>query len=321
MSGGIQYNVEIVEAEAVTPTIRRLRMVSTNGEALPPYSAGSHTVLTLHSGSKTIRNSYSLLGSTMAGGAYEVAVLRTPDSRGGSAFIHEGLEVGAEISVSAPVNLFPVNKAGRHHVLVAGGIGITPISAMAEELAEANGSFELHYAMRDEAHGAFADELVERHGAQKVHLYMSRRQERLQVHEILRHQPLGTHLYVCGPERMIEAVLDDAREAGWPEDSLHCERFLSPAGGDPFQLRLAQSDVTVTVGEHQTVLEAIEDAGVDAPYLCRGGACGECMQEIVEADGELDHRDHYLSDEEKASGRKIMVCVSRLKGRELVLDL
>jgi ferredoxin-NADP reductase len=320
MSGGRDFRVAVVEAENVTPTIRRLRMVRCDGETLPPYAAGAHTVLTLETPAGKLRNPYSLLASTLAGGAYEIAVLQTPQSRGGSAFIHGAVDVGTELTLSMPVNLFPMHHLARRHVLVAGGIGITPIAAMAAELSALNAPFELHYAVRDEALGAFAGELAVRHGA-KLRLYVSRRQERLAVHEILKHQPLGTHLYVCGPERMIEAVLADARGAGWPEGSLHAERFLAPAGGEPFAVRLARSGLTATVGEHQSLLEAIEAAGVDAPFLCRGGACGQCETAVVSADGTLLHHDHFLSEAEKASGSKIMTCVSRLAGRELVLDL
>ena len=315
-----EYAVRVVAAEQLTPTIKRVRMVARDGQALPPYSAGAHTVLSLPCPDRIIRNAYSLLGSTLGGGAYEVAVLRTPHSRGGSAFVHDHIAEGTELTVSAPVNLFSLHRRARHHVLVAGGIGITPITAMAEELAKAGASFELHYALRSETLGAFAAELPARFG-QRVRLYASERQERLHIHDIIRHQPIGTHLYVCGPERLIDMVLGDAAAAGWPSSSLHAERFLAPAGGEPFTVRLARAGVTAEVGEDETLLEAIERSGVDAPYSCRGGVCGECELGVVSAEGTLDHRDHYLSPEAKAEGGKIMPCVSRLKGRELVLDL
>lgn len=321
MSGGAEIPVRVVAADGVTPSVRRLRLARCDGEPLPPYSAGSHVVLTLPAEGRIIRNPYSLLGSTLAGGeAYEIAVLKVPESRGGSAFVHAALGVGAALTISAPLNLFALDRTARRHILVAGGIGITPISAMAEELAARGAAFELHYAMRDAANGAFAEDLARRHG-DRLHLYRSDRQERLAVAGLLAHQPLGTHLYVCGPERMIEGVLADARGAGWPEDSLHAERFLAPAGGDPFAVRLARSGLTATVGPHQSLLEAIEAAGVDAPYLCRGGACGQCEATVLAADGALLHRDHVLSPAERAAGRSIMICVSRLQGRELVLDL
>ncbi|KQT64000.1 MULTISPECIES: PDR/VanB family oxidoreductase [unclassified Aureimonas] len=321
MSGGVEYKVRVVEAEPVSSSVRRLRMERISGGDLPPYSAGSHTVVTLETGERRVKNAYSLLAGTLAGGAaYEIAVQRSLHSRGGSAFIHDRVAVGTELTLSAPVNLFPVNRTAKRHVLVAGGIGITPIAAMAEELAAAAAPYEIHYAMRDEASGAFAEALAARHG-KRLRLYVSARRERLAVRDVLLHQPLGTHLYVCGPERMIEGMLGDAREAGWPERALHAERFLAPEGGDPFALRLQRSGLSLTVGAHQTLLEAIEEAGVDAPYLCRGGACGQCATAVLAADGTLLHADHYLSDAEKAAGTTIMTCVSRLSGRELVLDL
>lgn len=320
MSGGRQIPVRVVECEAVTPTVKRVRMAPREGAALPPYSAGSHTVVTLRTPERTIRNAYSLLASTREGGHYEIAVLRVPQSRGGSAFVHDHLHPGTELTISLPVNLFPLSKRGRKHILVAGGIGITPVAAMAEELAALNLPFELHYAMRSEATGAFAGALVRRFGT-KVRLYVDERQEVFRVGDILPNQPIGSHLYVCGPGGMIESVLADARAAGWPEASLHAERFLAPAGGEPFALRLARSGITTTVGEHETILEAMERETIDAPYLCRGGACGQCRLEVVAKDGELIHRDHFLTDGEKATGGSIMTCVSRLKGRELVLNI
>ncbi|MER0240035.1 PDR/VanB family oxidoreductase [Fulvimarina sp. MAC8] len=315
-----QFTVRVAEVESLTPKVKRLRLTPVDGRPLPPASAGAHTVLTLQTGERVLRNAYSLLASSHSGEAYDVAVLRTEDSRGGSRYIHEKVREGHELALSAPVNLFPVNRLARHHVLVAGGIGITPIMAMAEELARTNQSFELHYAMRDDANGAFWTTLRERYG-DRVHLYFSERDERLKVAEILPNQPLGSHLYVCGPERMIEGVLADARAEGWPDANLHAERFVSAGGGDPFAVTLAKSEKSLTVGEEESLLEAIERVGIDAPFLCRGGACGECMCDVIEADGELDHRDHILTEDERRSAEKILICVSRLKGRELVLDL
>lgn len=255
MSGGRQILVRVVETEAVTPTVKRARMAPREGAALPPYSAGSHTVVTLRSPERTIRNPYSQLAATRAGGHYEIAVLRVPQSRGGSAFVHDHLHPGTEPSISPPENLFPLSKRGRKHILVAGGIGITPIAAMAEELSTLNLPFELHYAMRGEITGAFAGALTHRFGA-KARLYVDERQEVFRVGDVLPNQPIGSHLYVCGPGGMIEAVLVDARAAGWPEASLHAERFQAPAGGEPFTPRLARSGVATTVGEHETILEA-----------------------------------------------------------------
>ncbi len=320
MSGGVEITVRVAEIEQATASVKRFRLASASGEPLPVFSAGSHVVVSMDDGGHRIRNPYSLIDRAPDGLSYRIGVLRTPNSRGGSIFMHDRVSVGSELVITMPVNLFPLIRTGRKHVLVAGGIGVTPIYAMADELRSQNAPYEVHYAMRDEANGAFAAELVERHG-DKVRLYRDDAREIIRVEEMLPNQPLGTHLYVCGPEGMINAILAGGRAAGWPVENLHSERFLAPPGGAPFSVALAKAGITAEVGPHQSLLEAIEEAGVDAPYLCRGGACGQCVTTVLSFDGELIHNDHYLTDEEKASGTKIMTCVSRLNGRELVLDL
>lgn len=320
MSGGVELKVRVAEIEQATNTVKRFRLAPVSGEPLPTYSAGAHVIVTMESDGRRIKNPYSLIDRAEDGSSYRIGVLRTPDSRGGSKFMHETVEVGTELTIAMPVNLFPIVRTGHKHILVAGGIGVTPIHAMAAELKRRSAPYEIHYAMRSAAHGAFVEELAAAHG-DKLRVYRDDAQEIIRVDEILAHQPLGTHLYVCGPEGMIDAILKGGREAGWPDENLHSERFLSPAGGEPFSVVLQKAGITCEVRADQSLLEAIEEAGVDAPFLCRGGACGQCETEVVSCDGELAHHDHYLTEEEHASGRKIMICVSRLKGRELVLDL
>ena len=138
---------------------------------------------------------------------------------------------------------------------------------------------------------------------------------------ILENQPLGTHLYVCGPAGMINGVLGTAVKNGWPKQNLHSEEFLAPPIGKPFMAELAKSKRTIEVAAHQSILEAVEAAGIDAPYLCRGGACGQCETNVIACDGALEHNDHFLEAEDKASGTKIMICVSRIKGNGITLDL
>lgn len=320
MSGGAEIRVRVAAIEPVAAAVKRFRLVAADGGPLPMFSGGAHVVVTMDDGHRRIRNPYSLTGAPGDASAYEISVLRTEASRGGSAFLHERVAVGDGLVVSPPVNLFPVDRRARKHLFVAGGIGITPFVAMAAQLAAEGGRFELHYAMRDAASGAYAAALAAAHPG-RVRLYRSAAGERLDLPGLLAHQPLGTHLYVCGPERMIDGVLAAARDAGWPEASLHAERFLAPPGGEPFEVALARSGTRLRVGEHESLLEALEAAGVDAPYLCRGGACGQCETRVVTCDGSLVHNDHYLTPEDAAAGEKIMICVSRLKGRELVLDL
>lgn len=312
------YRVRVSEIESVAANIKRFRLAPVS-DALPSFSAGAHVVVTIPAEGRAIRNPYSLIGSS-SDPYYEITVLKTEPSRGGSRYLHEQIRVGDDLSVSSPVNLFPLSKRGRRHLLIAGGIGITPFVAMANFLASSGQQFQLHYAMRTAAHGAYAEMLSGTY-SRNVFLYRDDKGEAIPLENLLKHQPLGTHLYVCGPEGMIKWVLETGKRSGWPVESLHAERFLSPQGGAPFSITLAESKRTLTVKEDQSVLEALEAAGIEPPFLCRGGACGQCETAVVSYDGELLHHDNFLTAEEKASGRKIMICVSRLKGRELIVKL
>lgn len=320
MTASTDIAVRVAEIEQVAAGIKRFKLVPLASDALPEFSGGAHTIVTMRDGDRLIRNPYSLMGSPYDASSYEISVLRTEDSRGGSAFLHDKVSEGAELKISQPVNLFPVDRRGRRHLLIAGGIGITPMLAMMKQLAREDAPFELHYAMRTEGRGAFWPLLKSLYG-RRVHTYFDDQGQTLPLARLLESQPLGTHLYVCGPEGMIDWVLKSARAAGWPDENVHSERFLAPPAGQPFRLELTRSKKSILVGEHQSLLEAIEAAGIDAPYLCRGGACGQCETAVVSCDGTLAHNDHYLSEADKRSGKKIMICVSRIEGTSLVLDL
>lgn len=312
--------VRVAEIEAVANGIKRFRFVAADGKPLPEFSGGAHTVVTMRDGNRVRRNPYSLMGSPYDGSSYQISVLRTVDSRGGSVFMHDQVAKGSELTISQPVNLFPVDRRGRKHLLIAGGIGITPFLAMMVQLTREDLPFELHYANRSADRGAYVDQLKAIYG-HRIHTYYDDQKQVLPLARLLEGQPLGTHLYVCGPTGMIDWVLSSARTEGWPGENVHSERFLAPPSGKPFWVNLVKSQKKFEVGEYQSVLEAVEAAGVDAPYLCRGGACGQCETSVVACTGSLKHNDHYLSDDEKASGKKIMICVSRIEGGNLVLDL
>jgi dimethylamine monooxygenase subunit B len=322
MSASTDIHVRVVEAEKVAEGIKRLKLVPANGKALPDFSGGAHTVVVMQDGDRQRRNPYSLMSMPGDTSSYEISVLRTTDSRGGSAFIHDSVTVGTELSISEPVNLFPIDRRARKHLLIAGGIGITPFVAMMAQLNREDAPFELHYAMRSSRHGAYWATLRSLYG-HRVHTYSDAEAQTLPLDRLLEGQLLGTHLYVCGPTGMIDWVLQSARAAGWPDENVHSERFSPPPTGQPFTVELAKSKKTVKVGAHESLLEAVEAAGVDAPYLCRGGACGHCETAVLSCTGSLVHNDHYLSDEERASAKKIMLCVSRLEGvgATAVLDL
>ena len=312
--------VRVVAIEEVTPQIRRFTLEPIAGGELPAFSGGSHIIVVMRGAQRVYRNPYSLMSSPHDLGNYQISVLRVDPSRGGSAFMHEQVRVGSEIEIAHPVNLFSLAKLARKHLLLAGGIGITPFMAQLHDLRAGNVPYELHYATRSPEYGAYC-ELLSGNEPTAVSLYHDCNKHFIDIEGLLGDQPLGTHVYVCGPAGMITRVLDTARALGWPDSHVHYEKFAAPPTGDAFDATLLQSGIDVHVQPDQSLLEAIEAAGVDAPYLCRGGVCGFCRTEVVEVDGELIHNDHFLSDEEKASGKVIMPCVSRARCTKLVLDL
>jgi len=211
------------------------------------------------------------------------------------------------------VNLFSLDLRARKHLFFAGGIGITPFMSMIAQLERSNGNWELHYSVRTEALGTYVQELQYKF-PNKVHVYYDDQSQSIALEDILDGQPLGTNAYVCGPKGMIDWVHATASAAGWPDAQVHSEEFTAPQPGKEFEVRLCKSGKTITVGENESLLEAIERAGVEAPFLCRGGACGQCETDVVKADGEFIHRDHWLDDDQHANGSKIMPCVSRFLG-------
>ncbi|WP_081718432.1 PDR/VanB family oxidoreductase [Lutibaculum baratangense] len=299
--------------------IKRFSFRARDGGELPRFSGGAHVIVEMPDGEILRRNPYSLMSDPADPSRYAISVRRDEAGRGGSRFMHEKVREGMELTISMPVNMFPSDRRARKHLLLAGGIGITPFVPHILELAAAGAAFELHYNVRTREQGAYAEDLARRFG-DRVHVYETDLGEGFDLDAILSDQPLGTHLYVCGPKGMITDVIGRASEFGWPGQNVHYEEFLAPQPGKPYQVELARSGITVEVASHQSLLEAIEAAGVDAPYLCRGGACGQCETAVVSCDGQILHNDHYLTDEEKASGEKIMVCVSRFEGRRLVID-
>ncbi|MDD7970727.1 PDR/VanB family oxidoreductase [Roseinatronobacter alkalisoli] len=320
MSSGTQKIPVIVTARVkLNDLVTRFEFRHADGHDLPHFSGGAHIVVEMRDGDKTRLNPYSLMSDPMDPHHYAISVRRDDQGRGGSVFMHDKVQVGDRMVVSYPVNLFPLDLTAKKHLMIAGGIGITPFMSQIRQLERLPARFELHYAVRSAALASYADDLRTRHPLQ-VHVYHDDQGERIALETLLRGQPLGTHIYVCGPRGMIDWVLGTATELGWPATALHYEEFLAPQSGTPFVVELAASGKTVTVGEHESLLEAIERAGVDAPYMCRGGACGQCETRVIRHDGTILHNDHWLEEEEHASGEKIMPCVSRFDGKTLVLD-
>lgn len=319
MSGVAKLNVRVAEVVPVNELITRFRFVSRDGSALPAFSGGAHTVVEMDDNGTRRLNPYSLMSDPEDTSGYEISVRRDDQGRGGSLFMHRHVRPGMEMVLSHPVNLFGLDNRAKKHLMIAGGIGITPFLAQVAQLSHFGGRWEMHYAARNRALGAYMDRLTSAH-PDKVHCYFDEEEQRIDLGTILSMQPIGTHLYVCGPKGMIAWVLSTAERMGWPKQALHSEEFIAPGTGLPFTVELAASGKTLTVGPTQSLLEAMEAAGVDAPYLCRGGACGQCETAVVRCDGTILHRDHWLTPEEQAEGRKIMPCVSRFEGKTLVID-
>ncbi|MFK4754357.1 PDR/VanB family oxidoreductase [Oceanobacter antarcticus] len=293
-----------------------------NGADLPAFSAGAHIDLHLPSG---LVRQYSLLNAGSDCHQYQIAVLRDPHSRGGSVEVHEVLQAGQRVQISAPRNLFPLQSGVRHSVLIAGGIGVTPILSMARELNASGSDFEVHYAARSRATAAFGDQFQQAPLAAHSHCYFDDDNQRLDIARIITSAPASAHLYVCGPGGFIDYVLDGARQQGWDESRLHREFFAAPvhhldsAADSPFELVIKSSGQIITVAANQSAFEALDDAGIDIPVSCEQGICGSCLTAVVH--GIPDHRDNFLTDDEKSANNQFTPCCSRAKGKRLVLGL
>ncbi|WP_050460938.1 PDR/VanB family oxidoreductase [Herbaspirillum autotrophicum] len=298
-----------------------LELVATEGAGLPPFSAGSHVDLHLPNG---ISRQYSLCNDPTESHRYLLSILRDPASRGGSQAVHELVREGDELQISTPKNHFALVPEAEHSLLLAGGIGVTPILCMAERLAKTSASFEMHYCSRAPERTAFRARIGASPFADRVHFHFDSEgpQQRLALDVLLAQAAPGTHLYVCGPKGFMDAVLASARAKGWPEDRLHYEFFAGAApvtDGQAFEVRLASSGRTVAVPAGQSVVAALAQAGVHIPVSCEQGVCGTCLTRVL--DGQPDHQDMYLTPDEQERNDQFLPCCSRSKSALLVLDL
>jgi vanillate O-demethylase ferredoxin subunit len=296
-------------------------LVDRAGAALPAFSAGSH--LDVRVGSRFVRQ-YSLCNAPAETHRYLIAVLREPRSRGGSTAMH-ALEVGQLVGVSTPKNHFPLFGNARHSVLVAGGIGITPILSMAEHLASLGASFELHYCTRSMAHTAFADRIRGSAFGDRTHFHLDGGplSQRLGLAALVARRQADQHLYLCGPAGFMDWLLSAARAGGWPEDQLHREHFSAPGidatSNGSFEVQIASTGVVICVRPEQTVATALAEVGIDVPTACSQGVCGTCLTRVLE--GTPEHRDLYLTPDQQAAGDRFTPCCSRAKSARLLLDL
>jgi vanillate O-demethylase ferredoxin subunit len=297
---------------------------SADGSPLPAFAAGAHIDVHVEG----FVRQYSLCNRPSDGGAYRIGVLRDPASRGGSVAMH-ALAAGTSLEISTPKNHFALDEKAQHTLLLAGGIGITPLMAMAEQLNEAGRPFELHYCTREPERAAFRERLAEPGLAEHTRYYFDSEgpEARIDLERVLAAPRDGTHLYVCGPAGFIDAVLAAATRAGWPAQNVHREYFgaaqsSAEAGTDAngaFQVTLASCQRVIDVPAGTTIVQALRAGGIEVPVSCEQGVCGTCITRVLA--GEPDHRDLYLTDEERAANDQLLPCCSRARTPMLVLDL
>ena len=298
-----------------------LDLVPVDGSALPAFSAGAHIDVHLPGG---LVRQYSLCNAPGETHRYRIAVLRDAASRGGSQGMHERVREGDVLTISTPRNHFPLVRAERT-LLLAGGIGVTPLLCMAQRLAAIGADFEMHYSTRSPERTAFRQEIAGSPFAARVQFHHDDGEaaQKLDLARVLGQPAPGTHLYVCGPTGYIDFVVNTAKGLGWPAEQIHLEYFGAAAqdtsGDRAFQVKVASSGATYDIPAGETVVQALGKHGIEIMVSCEQGVCGTCITRVLE--GECDHRDMYFTDEEKAKNDQFTPCCSRAKSATLVLDL
>lgn len=313
--------VRVASRSVAAHDVVRLELETLDGAPLPPFTAGSHIDVILANG---LTRQYSLSSPPGHVDRYRIAVLREPGSRGGSRFVHDALLEGMTLNISPPRNLFHLHEEAQTYVLLAGGIGVTPLLAMAYRLTALGKDFVLHYCARAPSRAAFLDELKTAPFADQVRLHFDDDPEtRLDLDQALCDPTPHGRLYVCGPNGFMDFVVQGAGARGWSPEHIHQEHFAGAAileGQDrAFDLVITSTGQTLTVGPDQTAAQALEAAGIFVPLSCEQGVCGTCLTGVLT--GQPDHRDLFQTEEEKASNLMFTPCCSRAKTPTLTLDL
>lgn len=301
--------LEVCGIRDVQAGIREFSLRATQG-VLPEYAPGAHLVLHLNTPHGLRTNAYSLVGASpiqpQANALWRIAVHHNPQSRGGSAFLHEHVQVGSLLEAEAPFTDFAPDWRARHHLLIAGGIGITPFMSLVPALLTRKASMRLYYLARSDA-PAYAEDLRVSL-ASRLHLINTLAQSRPDPVDWLAQAPAGTHLYVCGPNDLIQTVRDGALGLGWPEQRIHTEAFsAAPVSAQPFRVQLESTGQVIDVSGKESLLSALERSGITRPYQCRSGVCGRCITPYTR--GVVAHGDLFLSPEQRKT--HLMPCVSR----------
>ncbi|WP_237154009.1 PDR/VanB family oxidoreductase [Oryzibacter oryziterrae] len=289
-----------------------------DGSPVTPFTAGAHIELLMPS--IGITRAYSLANDPAETHRYVLGVVLEPKSRGGSRFLHRELRVGDTIDVQGPHNHFPLDDTNDHSVLIAGGIGVTPILTMAHRLKAMGKSFEFHFAVRDLSRAAFLDEVKAVCG-DRLHLHIDAEVGRpLNIPGIVAKAPAHSHFYCCGPLPMLHAYEEATKDL--PDDNVHLEYFKAPppaVGGGAFEVEIASTGEVFTIPPEKTILEVLSDAGAYFGSSCAEGVCGSCECKVLK--GEPDHRDSVLTARQKATNKVMMICVSRAKSERLLIDV
>lgn len=311
--------VVVKEIKSESPNVKSFKLARTDGLPLPRFSSGSHITTYINNHQNMIERHYSLTTSPETTDYYQIAIRRSDQSKGGSVYWHNQIKIGDQLEISYPKNHFPLSFKAKHHVFFAAGIGITPFLAMASDLKTKGKSFEIHYAAPSKELCAFYS-LLQAVYPKETHFYFSNEKQKMKTH-LMEMQPIGTHVYFCGSEAMMKEYSDAAKAYGYPEKSIHFELFTPPDYGpmQAFQVKLNKSNQVLQIPEGKTLLETLLKHDIQAPYSCKIGGCGSCQVEVLE--GEIDHRDVFLSDDEKKAANVILTCVSRAKCGSLTLDL
>ena len=312
--------VVVERVTRVTDDILQLRLASPDGQPLPRWTPGSH--IDIECGSPDVTRQYSLCGDPAETHVLEIAVLREPEGRGGSMWVHEHVQAGDRLKIRGPRNHFRLDESAARLILIAGGIGITPIAAMARRAKALGIHYALHYSGRKRSTMAFVPELEALHG-DRLSIYAGDEGGRNDFRALLGQVIPGARVYACGPVRMLSALEEVC--AGWPEDALRVEHFVStmgtldPAREHAFDVELRDSGITLTVPADRTVLQVLRAANIDIQSDCEEGLCGSCEVRVL--DGRIDHRDVVLTRSEREAHTRMMTCCSRAIGRKLVLEL
>ena len=315
--------VRVTRRQASGLNIALLTLVSADGTPLPAFDAGAH--IDVHLPGDLVRQ-YSLCNDPADRTHYRIGVLRDPSSRGGSIAVHKHLQEGVELTISSPRNHFPLIPGTGKAYLFGGGIGITPMIAMAHSLHQSDSDFELHYSSRSPAQMAFGTELDATPFAGKIQRHFDEdaphpTQQRADAAAILSAAPPDAHVYVCGPKGYMDWVMDSARAQGFSDERIHYEFFQVDVdtSGASFTVVAQSSGKEVVVEGKETIVSALERLGIRVQVSCAQGVCGTCLTNVL--GGTPDHRDEYQTDEEKASNEQIALCCSRSLTPRLVLDI